>query len=93
MIDPAAYAWHDHGWRAPPWHAAVIYELHVGTFSAPGTYAAIAARLAHLARLGVTAIELMPLAAFPGDARLGLRRRAALCPAGRPTAGPRSSRR
>jgi malto-oligosyltrehalose trehalohydrolase len=66
VIDPLAYLWHDGGWRAPPWHTAVIYELHVGTFSAPGTFAATAARLAHLARLGVTAIELMPVAAFPG---------------------------
>ena len=66
VIDPCAYAWQDGGWRAPPWHSAVIYELHVGTFNAPGTYAAAVARLAHLARLGVTAVELMPLAAFPG---------------------------
>lgn len=66
VIDPSAYAWHDGGWRAAPWHTAVIYELHVGTFNAPGTYAAVAARLAHLARLGVTAVELMPVAAFPG---------------------------
>jgi malto-oligosyltrehalose trehalohydrolase len=66
VIEPAAYGWHDHDWRSPPWHTAVVYELHVGTFSAPGTYAATAARLAHLASLGVTAIELMPLAAFPG---------------------------
>jgi malto-oligosyltrehalose trehalohydrolase len=66
VIDPLAYAWEDGSWRAPPWHAAVLYELHVGTFNRPGTYAAVAARLAHLKRLGVTAIELMPLAAFPG---------------------------
>jgi maltooligosyltrehalose trehalohydrolase len=66
VIDPSAYPWQDHDWHAPPWQAAVLYELHVGTFNAPGTYAAVAARLAHLARLGVTAIELMPLAAFPG---------------------------
>jgi maltooligosyltrehalose trehalohydrolase len=66
VIDPCAYQWQDADWHAPPWHAAVLYELHVGTFNAPGTYAAVAARLAHLARLGVTAIELMPLAAFPG---------------------------
>ena len=44
----------------------MVYELHVGTFNAPGTYAAVAARLSHLARLGVTAVELMPVAAFPG---------------------------
>ena len=67
VIDADAYAWPDADWRAPPWPSAVIYELHVGTFNAPGTYAAVAARLGHLARLGVTAIELMPLAAFPGE--------------------------
>ena len=66
VIDPAAYTWKDADWRAPPWPRAVLYELHVGTFDAPGTYAAVIARLRHLARLGVTAIELMPLAAFPG---------------------------
>jgi maltooligosyltrehalose trehalohydrolase len=66
VIDPAAYAWHDTDWRAPPWPRTVLYELHVGTFNAPGTYTAVIARLRHLARLGVTALELMPLAAFPG---------------------------
>ena len=71
VIDPLAYAWEDGSWRAPPWHAAVLYELHVGTFSPPGTYTAVAARLAHLKRLGVTAIELMPLAAFPGSRNWG----------------------
>ena len=67
VIDPDAYAWDDAHWRAPPWHAAIIYELHVGTFSAAGTYAGVASRLAHLKRLGISAIELMPLAAFPGE--------------------------
>jgi len=66
VIDPLAYAWDDAAWRAPPWHGAVVYELHVGTFNTPGTYSAVAARLGHLKRLGVTAIELMPVAAFPG---------------------------
>jgi malto-oligosyltrehalose trehalohydrolase len=71
VIDPLAYLWEDGAWRAPPWHAAVLYELHVGTFNPPGTYAAVAARLPHLKRLGVTAIELMPLAAFPGTRNWG----------------------
>jgi 1,4-alpha-glucan branching enzyme/maltooligosyltrehalose trehalohydrolase len=66
VIDAAAYPWDDGAWRAPSWHTAVIYEVHVGTFDAPGDYAAIVARLPQLVRLGVTAIELMPLAAFPG---------------------------
>ncbi len=67
VIDPAAFTWDDLAWRAPPWHTAVIYELHVGTFNPPGSFAAVAARLGTLARLGVTAIELMPVAAFPGN--------------------------
>ncbi|HEX8784392.1 MAG TPA: malto-oligosyltrehalose trehalohydrolase [Steroidobacteraceae bacterium] len=71
VVDPIAYAWDDAGWQAPPWHAAVLYELHVGTFNAAGTYASVAARLAHLQRLGVTAIELMPLGAFPGERNWG----------------------
>src|SRR5947207_4077254 len=66
VIDPTAFAWDDAPWRAPPWPEAVIYELHVGAFSPEGTFAGVAARLEHLARLGVTAVELMPVAAFPG---------------------------
>jgi maltooligosyltrehalose trehalohydrolase len=66
VIDPSVFAWDDEGWRAPPWPTVVIYELHVGAFTAEGTFAAVAARLEHLAQLGVTAVELMPVAAFPG---------------------------
>jgi maltooligosyltrehalose trehalohydrolase len=66
LVDPAAYEWSDGDWRGRPWEEAVIYELHVGTFTPEGTYAAAAGRLDHLVSLGVTAIELMPLADFPG---------------------------
>ena len=66
VIDPCAYAWRDGAWRGRPWQQAVIYELHVGAFTRAGTYAAIEPRLAELARLGVTALELMPVADFPG---------------------------
>ncbi len=66
VIDPAAYDWADGAWRGRPWHEAVLYELHVGTFSPEGSYAGVAARLDHLQRLGVTAIELMPIADFAG---------------------------
>ena len=66
VVDPGAFTWTDTAWRTPPWHTSVVYELHIGTFEAPGTYAAVAARFPHLARLGVSAIELMPVAAFPG---------------------------
>ena len=61
VIDPCAFAWDDALWRAPPWPEAVIYELHVGAFSPEGTFAGVAARLEHLAQLGVTAVELMPV--------------------------------
>ena len=66
VIDAGAFEWHDGDWRGRPWGEAVIYELHVGTFTPAGTYAAAAERLDYLAALGVTAIELMPLAATPG---------------------------
>jgi len=67
VIDPGSYRWQDGHWRGRPWHEAVVYELHVGTFTPEGTFAAAMARLPYLADLGVTAIELMPLAHFPGQ--------------------------
>ena len=66
VIDPGHFLWEDTDWRAPPWPTTVLYELHVGTFTAGGTFAAALERLAHLVELGVTAIELMPVGAFPG---------------------------
>ncbi|HEY0937460.1 MAG TPA: malto-oligosyltrehalose trehalohydrolase [Trebonia sp.] len=65
--DQAAFTWTDRGWRGVPLGGAVIYELHVGTFTAEGTLDAAAARLDYLVTLGVTVVELMPLAAFPGE--------------------------
>jgi maltooligosyltrehalose trehalohydrolase len=67
VVDPEAFDWTDEGWRAPPWRESVIYELHVGTFTPEGCFADVARRLEHLRRLGVTAIELMPIAEFPGS--------------------------
>jgi malto-oligosyltrehalose trehalohydrolase len=66
VIDPGHFRWEDGDWRAPPWPASVLYELHVGTFTPAGTFAAAGERLDHLVDLGVTAIELMPVGAFPG---------------------------
>jgi maltooligosyltrehalose trehalohydrolase len=66
LVDPRAYEWRHAAWRGRPWHEAVIYEMHVGTFTPRGTFAAARRRLADLAALGVTAIELMPVADFPG---------------------------
>ena len=71
VIDPHAYAWRDLAWRGRPWHEAVVYELHVGCFTAAGTYVAAMDRLEHLRTLGVTAIEMMPLSDFPGDRNWG----------------------
>ncbi len=67
VIDPESFEWNDDGWRGRPWHEAVIYELHVGTFSPEGTFAGVERRLDHLVELGVTVLELMPVADFPGN--------------------------
>ena len=66
VIDPRAYHWHDAGWRGRPWEETILYELHVGTFTPQGTYLAAIERLDHLVELGITAIELMPIAEFRG---------------------------
>jgi glycogen operon protein len=71
VIDPAGFDWHDTDWSGRPWEEAVIYELHVGAFTPEGTFAAAKNRLDYLAELGVTAIELMPLADFPGARNWG----------------------
>ncbi|GGH08959.1 malto-oligosyltrehalose trehalohydrolase [Alsobacter metallidurans] len=71
VVDPAAYAWKTPGWRGRPWEECVLYELHVGAFTSEGTYAAAAEKLDHLADLGVTAVELMPIADFPGARNWG----------------------
>jgi maltooligosyltrehalose trehalohydrolase len=65
--DHSAFAWSDTSWHGAPLQGSVIYELHVGTFTPAGTLDAAAERLGYLAGLGVTAVELMPLAAFPGQ--------------------------
>jgi maltooligosyltrehalose trehalohydrolase len=66
VIDPRSYQWCDSGWLGRPWEHSVIYELHVGTFTAAGTFRSAIERLDWLVDLGVTAIELMPVADFPG---------------------------
>ena len=71
LIDPEAFDWPDTAWRGRPWHEAVIYELHVGAFTHEGTFAAAEADLARLAALGITAVELMPLADFAGKRNWG----------------------
>lgn len=67
VIDPLAFAWtQSANWQGRPWGDAVMYELHVGAFTPEGTYAAAQQRLAELAELGITAIQLMPQASYPG---------------------------
>jgi maltooligosyltrehalose trehalohydrolase len=66
VLDQAAFVWTDGGWRAPALKDAVIYELHMGTFTPEGTFAAAEERLGYLRTLGVTHVELMPVGSFPG---------------------------
>ena len=65
VTGPAAYGWR-HAWRGRALPGAVLYELHVGTFTREGTFDAAAERLGHVAGLGVTHVELMPVCPFPG---------------------------
>jgi maltooligosyltrehalose trehalohydrolase len=67
VVDHAAFAWGDAGWRGVPLAGSVLYECHVGTFSADGTFDGAIKHLGYLADLGVDAIELMPVAEFSGD--------------------------
>ncbi len=71
IVDPLAYRWTATNWQGRPWEELVLYELHVGTFTPQGTFAAAAEQLPRLADLGVTGIELMPVAAFPGKRNWG----------------------
>jgi maltooligosyltrehalose trehalohydrolase len=65
------FAWTDATWRGVPRGDLIIYELHVGTFSPEGTFAGVAERLPYLRDLGITAVEVMPVAAFPGNRNWG----------------------
>ena len=71
VVDPAAYKWHDEDWLGITMAGQVIYELHVGTFTQEGTFAAAARELEKLKQLGVTVIEVMPVAEFPGTRNWG----------------------
>ncbi len=71
VVDPTEYKWNDDAWRGRPLDEFVIYELHVGTFSAEGTFDGVIPHLDELADLGVTAIELLPVAQFPGNRNWG----------------------
>jgi maltooligosyltrehalose trehalohydrolase len=68
VVDPRSYGWRNRNWRGRPWREAVIYELHVGLL---GGFTGVARELSRLAKLGITAIELMPIAEFPGARNWG----------------------
>lgn len=71
LVDHEDFKWTDAGFRAAPLSSAVIYELHVGTFTPAGTFDAAIGKLDHLVRLGVTHVELMPVNQFSGDCGWG----------------------
>ncbi len=66
VADPCAFSWSDGSWAGLPWSEAVVYEAHVGTATAGGTFAALAERLEALRDTGITVVELMPIAETPG---------------------------
>lgn len=71
VVDPWSFPWQDRQWSGIPLESYVIYELHVGTFTLEGTFEAVIPRLDELVALGVTAVELMPVAQFPGKRNWG----------------------
>jgi maltooligosyltrehalose trehalohydrolase len=71
VVDPKSYVWRSLDWRGRSWPEAVLYELHIGSFTPEGTFAAARERLADLKLLGVTALQIMPVAAFPGARNWG----------------------
>src|SRR4051812_6254579 len=71
VVDHFAYRWQDTGWTGKPFQELVIYELHVGTFSPQGTFEAVIPFLDDLLSVGINAIELMPVAQFPGNRNWG----------------------
>jgi maltooligosyltrehalose trehalohydrolase len=71
VIAPQSFPWVDTHWKGRPWEEAVVYELHVGTFTPEGTFKALKEKLDYFVELGVTAIELMPVADFPGARNWG----------------------
>jgi maltooligosyltrehalose trehalohydrolase len=71
IVDPGSFDWSDHGWRGISLKDFIIYELHTGTFTAEGTFESVIPRLPYLRDLGITAIEIMPVAEFPGNRNWG----------------------
>jgi maltooligosyltrehalose trehalohydrolase len=71
VVDAKSYSWSDQLWKRPRFRDLVIYELHVGTFTQEGTFSAVGTMLPLLQDLGINAIELMPVADFPGQRNWG----------------------
>lgn len=71
IVDPERFQWSDSGWRGLPLRDYVIYELHIGTFTPEGTFDAAIQKLEYLQRLGITVVEIMPVAACPGGRNWG----------------------
>jgi maltooligosyltrehalose trehalohydrolase len=71
IVDPEAFAWTDERWRGCPLRDYVIYELHIGAFTPEGTFDGAIAKLPYLKKLGISVIEIMPVAAFPGARNWG----------------------
>jgi maltooligosyltrehalose trehalohydrolase len=71
IVDPNEFSWTDAEWKGLPLKELIIYELHVGTFTAEGSFQSVTEKLAHLKALGITAIEIMPVAEFPGGRNWG----------------------
>lgn len=71
VIDPTSFLWRCNTWKGRPWEEAILYELHVGTFTPEGTFASAIGKLDYLAQLGVTGIELMCVADFAGNRNWG----------------------
>jgi maltooligosyltrehalose trehalohydrolase len=71
VVNGAAYDWQAKDWKRPAWNGQVIYECHLGTFTREGTYRAAIAKLDHLVALGITALEIMPVAEFSGKRNWG----------------------
>ncbi len=71
VVDPGVFDWQDRQWVGRPWEEAILYELHVGTFTPEGSFRGVEEKLDYLRDLGITAIELMPIADFPGARNWG----------------------
>jgi 1,4-alpha-glucan branching enzyme/maltooligosyltrehalose trehalohydrolase len=71
VVDLSAYAWKRQKWTGRRWEEMVLYELHVGTYTKDGTFNALIERLDHLKHIGVTALQIMPIADFPGGYNWG----------------------